>query len=289
MKISFITDEATQSLSELIALAQRFHIDAVELRTVEDRHVAMMTASERRELGKRLDGAGIGVCCIGSPAFKCDFFADHEAELDKLRRALDAAASLGCGLVRIFSFWRRPDRAGIVPRIPEVLQRAGDLARPTGICLGIENGKRTMHGTGAELAELLDVLDDDVFAAVWDPGNSIFGGLDADPIGNGFPRLAGRIRHVHLKDPLVYEGGRQYVELGAGQLDIPRQLRVLREHAYDGYVSLETHWRPNRVMADIELDYPGGHTFSDSGYDATAASLARLTAMTRNASTVAAH
>jgi sugar phosphate isomerase/epimerase len=141
-----------------------------------------------------------------------------------------------------------------------------------------------MHSSGAELAALLAELKSPVFAAVWDPGNSLLGGSDSDPVANGYPAIAPYIGHVHIKDPYQYaDGSRVYVAVGSGLLGIERQIRLLAADGYRGYVSLETHWRPDRVMSQAELDFPGGETFSASGYAATKADLERLRHMVESA------
>lgn len=277
MRLSFITDEATQDPSRFIALAQQFEVEAVELRTVLGRSVWELTADELAALRASLQAAGLGVCCIGSSVFKSDFRLGYQPELHKLRAVLDAASELACPLVRVFSFWRSPERAAVMENVVEALAAAGEMARTRGVLLAIENGKRTMHATGVELAELLDGLVPGPFGALWDPGNAVFGGLDDAPLDNGYPPLARRILHVHIKDPLVYrDGDRRYVPLGAGQLDLARQLQLLHHDGFSGFVSLETHWRPDRILSETGLDYPGGHDFSAGGEEATAQGLAHL-------------
>lgn len=274
MKPTLITDEATQSPAEILLLAQRFDLDSVELRTVLDTPVYDLSQDQQRELRAQLRDAGLGVCCIASSAFKSDIDADHDQELEKLGRALATAVFFESPLIRVFSFWRRPHPESYHSQIVDALERAGQLAKPYGVRLAVENGKRTMHSTGRELAALMRDLDDQVFSVVWDPGNSIFGGNDLQPVTEGFPYIAAYVRHVHIKDPYVSsDGHREYVHLGMGQLDLRGQIRALREHDYDGFLSLETHWRPDRVLPETQLDYPGGESFSHTGYTATQQSL----------------
>jgi L-ribulose-5-phosphate 3-epimerase len=277
MKLTFITDEATQSCGEFITLARKHCLDAVELRNVDGVHVSRLPRNNLAEMKKRLHGELLKVCCLASPVFKSDFDDASENQFDKLRASLDTAALLDCPKIRIFSFWLREDRDQLLDRISELLRRAGEIARPYRIQLVIENGKRTMHRTGVELAELLNRLDQETFGALWDPGNCIFGGADVDPIRNGYPPVARFVAHVHIKDPMVYDGGsRAYVELGQGQLDLPLQMSALWQTRFAGYISLETHWRPNRVFTDDELDRPGDRRFSADGFQATDSSLGVL-------------
>ena len=144
----------------------------------------------------------------------------------------------------------------------------------------IENGKKTMHANGVELAELLAELDQAVFGALWDPGNSIFGGTDADPLAIGFPAVASFVEHVHIKDPQIYrDGSRSYVALGDGALGVRAHVRALRAAGYGGCVSLETHFRPDRRLAEPDLDFPGGSQFSHTGFSATREGMLRLVAL----------
>ena len=106
MKLTFITDEATQQPEEFIALARKHGSDAVELRTLRNKHVSNLDADERALLASQLRDAGLGVCCIDSPVFKSSIHEDHEVQYVKLGRALDAAAYFVAPLVLIFSFWR---------------------------------------------------------------------------------------------------------------------------------------------------------------------------------------
>lgn len=277
MKLSFITDEATQEPSGFVELARRFSVDSVELRTVWGEHVAKLDGRRLGVLRRSLEDAGIGVCCVDSSVFKCDIDADLQDEVEEFRRCADVASRLNTNTVRVFTFWRRARRERYETRILEALSLLEEPAKSAGVRVVVENGRRTMHCTGAELRLLLKELDGATFSALWDPGNCIYGGTDFRPISNGYPEIARFVSHVHIKDPRVYVGGRrEYVELGKGQLDLERQIEALREDGYGGFVSLETHWRPDRVFAPYELDRPGGRVFSGAGYEATMTSLQTL-------------
>lgn len=134
-----------------------------------------------------------------------------------------------------------------------------------------------MHATGAELGELFEDIKSEILTVLWDPANSQFCKLDLNPVTNGYKIIQDRVSHVHMKDPFVSESAEsEYVTLGKGYLDIKGQLRELSKHQYNGYISLETHWRPDRKMHLTEFDVPGGQEFSNSGYEATEKDLQSL-------------
>lgn len=280
IKLSFITDEASQDPATCVALAQAFALDAVELRTVFDKHCMALSREERAALRGQLRDAGLAVCCIDSTVFKCELDAPLDVELGKLARCIDIATFLGCPYVRIFSFWRAAPSANARARIDAALRAAAAHAQADGIVLLIENGKRANYATGVELAALLDEIDNPGIQALWDPANSLYGGTDADPLAAGYTRLAPHIRHVHLKQ--VHAGSAGTLRYGAfkqGMLDFTRLFRQLAQDGYEGHASVETHWRSDAQwgaagqFTEEQLDYPGGAAFSRGGHGATAASL----------------
>ena len=268
MKATFITDEASQSVAEFTRLAHSFDISTVELRSVQDEPVFLGSRRYIRDLISNLLHAGLSVCCLDTPIFKCAVDAPIDVELEKLRRALDACASLGAPYVRIFSFWntRSPQRQQV---ISDAFVRAHEIARDADVKLLVENGRRTCHRSGGELASLLRTLCATCFGALWDPGNSFLSGSDLDPLKNGYPKIRDRTAHVHLKDPRIRGHKREYVALGTGQLHAREHVKALHADGYTGLISLETHWRPNVRLEAKTLDVPYGSKFSRGGYAAT--------------------
>lgn len=287
MKLSFITDEASQDPAAFVALARRHELDAVELRSVEGEPVYRFEPDRLRALRQLLDANGLAVCCLDTPVFKSDAVPDPSPDIAKLRLALRAAETLGTQLVRIFTFWKPAAGAADPGLVERALERAHAEAHGSGLRLLVENGKRTNHQTGMDLAALLDALCPQCFGVVWDPGNSLLGGADPDPVANGYAALRGRIAHVHVKDPKIApDGTREYVELGRGDLRIRDQIDMLRADGYAGYLSLETHWRTSGRLTEELMDTPYGEAFSSSGFEATELSLRTLRAWTKDARAV---
>ena len=106
MKISFITDEVTQSFDEAVRFARQNGLAGLELRSVEDTAIDMLPAETLRTWRRRLDAEGLTVCGLAGSFYKCAPEPDSvEAELAKLERLCAAADILGCAFIRGFAFF----------------------------------------------------------------------------------------------------------------------------------------------------------------------------------------
>ena len=71
MKISFITDEVTQSFDEAVRFARQNGLAGLELRSVEDTAIDMLPAETLRAWRRRLDAEGLTVCGLAGSFYKC--------------------------------------------------------------------------------------------------------------------------------------------------------------------------------------------------------------------------
>jgi sugar phosphate isomerase/epimerase len=176
--------------------------------------------------------------------------------------------------VRIFSFYRtdptvpEPERAAAQAR--EVL---GPVQLPDGVRLALETGTRSNTPTVRLALRFLDTLGDERIGVLWDPGNTAFSGFDPSPFPADFAAGSDRIVHVHVKDP---RGTARYVRLGDGDLPWPQILAGLDAADYDGWLTLETHWRRDRELTPQQRDEPWGEDISAGGTEASAECIAVL-------------
>ncbi len=268
-----ITDEISQDLGVVLDLAQSFQLDGIEIRTIWDTRIDQLTPEQVRCLRSAVDDAGLVVCAVAPPFYKCDVDRPDERRehLDLLRRAIDVGLRLGTRLVRTFTFWREYALDEVWDRLVEAYQEPLDLARANGVTLAIENEAACHVGTGRELARFLAALDRPEAAALWDPCNALYAEPAERPFPDGYEAVRNRLVHVHLKDAVRVAGEvtPRLTPLGQGEVDVAGQLRALERHGYTGFVSLETHWRPQPVDEAL-LRQPGGRTFSESAAMATA-------------------
>jgi sugar phosphate isomerase/epimerase len=269
---SVISDEISQNLGEVIDVACAFRLDAIEIRTVWDTRIDLLDASAINRLRDATSAANLAISAVAPPFYKCDIDspAERREHLEILRRSIDVAKRLRTDLVRTFTFWKTRDLDEVFDRIVEYYQEPADIARSTGVTLAVENEYACLVGTGRELARFLTKLDRPEARALWDPCNAFFA-VDAEPpFPDGYDAIRSSIVHVHLKDARKIPGGPKPVlaPLGEGDVDVAGQLAALGRDGYNGYASLETHWRPE-VLDEATMRLPGGAAFSERAAAAT--------------------
>ena len=281
---SVITDEISQDVDAVVEVSRAFSLEGLEIRSISDTRVDLLDPATVRMLRSAADANRLAIVAVAPPFYKCD--VDNPAErlehLEILRRAIDVGQRLGTSLVRTFTFWRKYPLADVWDRILDSYAEPLRIADSAGVTLAIENECACHVGTGAELGRFVAALAHPRAAALWDPCNAFFDGVGEPPFPDGYNAVRGQIAHVHLKDASRSGVAREPVltELGAGEVGIAGQLAALNRDGYNGYVSLETHWRPTGLDQALAR-LPGGRAFSDRAAAATIACLTNWDAMMR--------
>lgn len=277
-KTAVICDEISQDLTVAAGLAARYGLNGLEIRSVNERNPFQMTKEDFRFVRQVCDDHGLAICAVGSPLFKCrlDSETEYRQHLDGLARCIEAAHAWGTDIIRGFTFWKNGEGEACFPRIADRYARAIDLARDGGITIVIESEPSVCTENMAMLHTFLTQLGSDRVAALFDPGNEVSDPACPPPYPDGYELLKPYIRHVHLKDAKSTTG-RDFYEpalMGRGDVDFHGLLRRLKADGYDGWVSIETHYRMKRAaFSESELATPQGSGFSDGGYEATQAYL----------------
>ncbi len=282
MKLSFITDEATQSFEEAVAFARRLGFAGVELRSVENQPIDRIPAQTLQSWRGRLDAEGLSVPCLSASLFKCEMDAPAAPELEKLARLADAADILGCGMIRGFAFFR-PAAGAVSPReLAGRLLCVRDTLRGRGLRLLLEADPSVNTSNHAALAALLRELNDPVFGAIYDPGNDLYDPLRETPYPDGYEAVRPYLAHVHVKDAVYDVGGAPVcVAPGEGLVGWRAVLRRLAADGYDGWLSLETHYRKRARLTEEQMRVPLGSDFTAGGMEATEESAFALLALLR--------
>jgi sugar phosphate isomerase/epimerase len=280
-KLAVITDEISQDLSVAAAMVKEFDGAALEIRSVWDKDPYEFDDADVDRIKSIAQEHGLKICGIATPFYKCDF-GDAEQEqrhLDILRQCIALAHRLDTNLIRVFTFWKKP---GTPPweQIVEKFQEPIRMAEQEDVLLGIENEPSTMAANARKTAEFLRLVNHPRVRSIWDPGNEAWDDESGAAFPDGYETLKPWIVHVHLKDLKHTPDGKiEGVKLGTGEVDYIGQFKALKADGYDGYLSLETHWRIRHEIPDDLLQRPKGSAFSFGGEEATRQCLQSLREM----------
>ncbi len=267
-----ITDEISQDLELAARMAREFGLDQLELRTAWDVRIDNMSTAELDRVKRIARENRLGVVCLASPFLKCDLGndAEYKEHLEILRRAINAAHTLGAKIIRTFTFWKKGELSDNFDQIVRAYAEPARIAAGEGITLGIENEHACYVGTGHEAADMIEAIGSPAVKAVWDPGNAYWTGRER-AVPDGYERIKPHIAHVHLKDVILQGAGGQSeaTVLGRGEVDIPGQLARLVQDGYTGCTSLETHYRVKAHLSEEAVNRPGGSAFSEGGEEAS--------------------
>ncbi len=219
----------------------------------------MSLSQEELDRAKRLvETHHLQVTDIASPIFKYNLpempareerrdtfranFTDQDTEA-LLGRAFDLAKFFSTSKVRIFSYWRVDEPQKAYPLVRERLAKTAALAARNRIVLVLENEHDCNIGTGKELGRMVREINSSNLRGNWDPGNAAM--LNEVPYPDGYREVRGLFTHMHIKDVRKdpETGKLNWAPVGSGFIDFRGQFMALRRDAYEGTMSLETHYR----------------------------------------------
>lgn len=164
-----------------------------------------------------------------------------EAQYASVRRQLALCQRLNVRVLRLFAS-HLPSKyveETFFARVVRNLARLAPEAAAARVCLAIEN-HYGITATADDMLRILDGVASPFVRANLDPAN--FVPMGEDPVV-ACRRLLPYIAHVHLKDA-VYTGkgrheGYEYCEIGAGAVQYPAILAMLKESCYKGAICVE--------------------------------------------------
>lgn len=283
-KISVVGDEVSQDFQSVVNFAEEFNLGAIEIRSVWNKPPQALTPRDIDQMKCALDGTGVQIVGIASPFLKCniDDMKEREEHLGILQACIKLAKAFDANLIRTFAFWRTDDVDQRWDEIVSAYDEPVKIAENEGIILGLENEASTSLATAKLTERFVREIDSPNVRVIWDPANEFYAeGWGETPYPDGYERLKSMMVHVHVKDSAKNRetGNIECVAIGEGVIDWQSQLQALVDDGYDGYISLETHWRPARNLDEDLLNRPGGNTFSEAGAEASRICMENLFAM----------
>jgi sugar phosphate isomerase/epimerase len=275
MKLGVICDGISRDLHRAVDVMDEFGLEYAELQFVGDTEVGDHSAAEIRDIDSFLRDRGKPVSCLSRHVFAGLTTANtplddvHSRHMDALKRVIEMAHIVGCGLVRIMTnkkeqiLWGSGGAEkwnvahGAWDKTLPLIAPSVDLARSEGITLVVETGNGTMVNSCYTARKLIDDLDaKDVLKVLWDPANNCWCHERAWP--DGYDEISdGYLGHVHIKDVLVDTPRATLAvkRMGDGQLadQFAPLARALRKDGYDGVISFESVYHPGN--GDFEAGF----------------------------------
>lgn len=246
-RLCAFADEADKMISGQIEALKGNSMKLIELRGIDGKNVADITADEARALKKRLDSEGIAVWSIGSPIGKVDITSPAEDELDRFKRVLETADICGAENIRMFSFYKTDSSSACFDEICRRLDDMISAAKGSGVDLCHENEKGIFGDTAERCYRLHAALP--AFRGVFDPANFVQCGEDT-LVAWGL--LKPFMKYAHIKDA---QADGKVVPPGVGIGHLPELLPRFAESGIE-VLTLEPHLKSFVGLAALE----GGDT-----------------------------
>ncbi len=261
--IDEIAGRRSMSVFDWIAMAQSLDVDGLEM---YDGFFTSLEPAYLNRVGEAIAAAGFAMpmlCC--SPDFSNpdadarQRAVDREAELIRVARRLGGPRTV----CRVLSGQRYPyvSRAQGIEWVVASISQLLPVAREYDVVLGLENHYKDSFWTYPEFAQKMDLFleliaaipDREYFGVQYDPSNAIVAG--DDPIAL-LRAAAGRVVSMHASDRYLAEGttlddlrqsdgtlgyspNLRHGVTGKGLNDYDTIFRILADHHYGGWVSIE--------------------------------------------------
>jgi sugar phosphate isomerase/epimerase len=262
MKLAFSTLACPGWSEQQVAQAAAdLGYDAVEMRLLGGEVIDPLSDRTRvRQAVGMCRALGVEVCAFDT---SCTF--NHVDAAERLRQVatllqwIDLAAAEQVQVLRVFAGQGQagagagPSSQTIVGWVADSLREAAPAAEQAGVTIALET--HDSFCSSRALAQALDAAGSPRVAALWDSHHPYrVGESNEAVIANLWPRIA----HVHVKDARRDEcesSGWKLVLLGEGEVPVSSMLRLLAEHGYTGYASVEweKRWHPELAEPEVAL------------------------------------
>jgi fatty-acyl-CoA synthase len=243
------------SLDQVIAAAQVYGYDGVELRLLDGEIITPeLPTSERERVRTAFAAAGLPICCLDS-SIRVATGADPEGVAAEIRAFLTLAAEIGAPMIRVFGGdW--PEGATeeqVFAATAALLNGVAPDAERQGVAIVLET--HDSLSSSRTVAAILAHVPSRAIGTLWDTHHPYRMGEQPDEV---IDALGDRILHFHVKDARKNEAARtgwDLLLLGEGEVPVRDSLTTLLRRGYDGWVAVEWEkkWHPQIEAPEIAL------------------------------------
>lgn len=257
------------NLFDAISLIRKTGADGVEI-VVQDNYKSGLPCHCDRELLQKVKDCcrqnNMEVSALTPYNSHFDDIDEHvrQSEIDAIKKVVDYSAFLGAKYIRIYGGNRE---AGDNYRVGErreklvnSLREMGDYAQSNGVTLVVENHFNTFAVSAAESAALIREVDHPCVRILYDQANLTF--TENEDYQAAIAKQQSFVAYMHVKD-LEFIEGRHFTSsevshpkeedrnvrtriVGEGVVPWYSILKLVKEHGYNGWLSLEyeRRWHP---------------------------------------------
>lgn len=267
MKVSIVTDEVSSDPETALEVISSWGVRFVEIRGVGEQRFPEVSDYWQYRLPQLVGEFGVSVAAISPGLFRtippghsrlpmsfsrggdvsrvrqqleAERLRDHHIE-KLLPASIEAAQRLGARTIICFSFGRLDHTQDelVGEDVIQVMRHAAERVAAAGLTLNIEVAEATRRSV-----DVVRRVNHPALGINWDPANAFNGGED-DVFPSGFEMARPFIRHVHFKDVRCDpDTGARPWSLEGGAMNWQPMLAALEHDSFDGFISVETHFRP---------------------------------------------
>jgi sugar phosphate isomerase/epimerase len=234
------------SLDEVVAGMKRHGYKGLEPR-VEWGHASGIEADlskpARAEVRRRFEDDGLAICCIATGArLAVPDEAERAGHIEDVRRYVELAADLGCGLLRTFGGKRDPSRALalVVDYVADGYRQVVEEAEAAGVTVLMETHDDWC--CSAPVRAVVEAVAHPRVQVLWDLMHTQ---RMMETPAESFAAIGSLTRHLHAHDGTYVDGGMQVSGgLGDGVIDHATPVRLMGQAGFDGYFSVEVIHKP---------------------------------------------
>jgi len=237
--LSGFGDEIDDDPAVQIAVLQALGASHIEVRSAWGTNIVDLSDDQLAALAGLLKEKGMQVSAIASPIGKVDVSLPVEHEVERLRRAANAAKVLGAKYIRIFSFYygESVPVESIRDAVIERMKALAAVAEEEGVVLLHENEKDIFGDVPDRVLDIIETVDSPALKVAWDAANFVQVGVK--PFDEAYAKLRPHLEYLQVKDALFSNG--HVVPAGEGDGDLLRTVEALKADGFTGFASLEPH------------------------------------------------
>lgn len=244
MFFSGISDESGASIDQQIHAHKELGWTHLELRLIDGVNLTAIPDEKFGEVYDKVTAAGMTVSCFASGIgnWACNITADHNIDIEDLKRAIPRMNKFGTPFIRVMSYPNVKDhplterawRTEAIRRMKVLVE----IAEDGGVTLVHEN----CSGWGGLSADnsniLLGEVDSPALKVVFDTGNPVTYRQNA---WDYYKAVLKDIVYVHIKDAKIVDNKNVYTFCGEGEAYVREIVADLLKRGYDSGFSIEPH------------------------------------------------